>query len=303
VLDRESTFADETIVDLLKTRYIPVAIDQWYTRRQQDREGAFYRKIAGQGPRSDFDKTTQGLYIADPAGALIAYNNNRGPERIRALLEKAIVDYTPPAATPLPRDSVDARYHAALPDGAIVLRCSAKILGGYQSTGDPWQKIFQTAVSRDNLWITADEQRQLLNDEVPQSLAQRVALFHLVDNTRGEPPTWKPHEIRQLDWSIVDGRLAGEARLETDDHQRSYEATLTGVIKSSGDRITRFDIYVEGPFAGRGTFTGQPPAGKFPLAIAFQLADGSDIADSIPPHASRGWLEGYLQPQLLAPSR
>lgn len=81
MLDRESTFADPEIVKLLQTKFIPVAIDQAYQRRQKDAEGDFYRKIAGQGPRSNFRSTTQGLYAATPDGKLLFYNNNRGPER------------------------------------------------------------------------------------------------------------------------------------------------------------------------------------------------------------------------------
>jgi hypothetical protein len=61
VLDRASTFADPEIIAALKSRFVPVALDQAYQRRQNDAEGEFYRKIAGQGPRNDFDDTTQGL--------------------------------------------------------------------------------------------------------------------------------------------------------------------------------------------------------------------------------------------------
>ncbi|SVD90759.1 uncharacterized protein METZ01_LOCUS443613, partial [marine metagenome] len=71
VLDRASTFADAEIVKLLQTRFVPVAIDQAYQRRQQDAEGNFYRKIAGQGPRNNFQGTTQGIYIAAPDGRLM----------------------------------------------------------------------------------------------------------------------------------------------------------------------------------------------------------------------------------------
>ena len=39
---------------MLRTQFIAVAIDQAYQRRQQDAEGEFYRKIAGQGPRNNF---------------------------------------------------------------------------------------------------------------------------------------------------------------------------------------------------------------------------------------------------------
>jgi hypothetical protein len=31
------------------------------------------------------------------------------------------------------------------------------------------------------------------------------------------------------------------------------------------------------------------------LAIAFTLADGSDVADGVPPQGSRGWVQGYIK--------
>lgn len=86
MLDRESTFAQPEIVELLKTKFIPVALDQAYQRRQQDREGEFYRQIAGQGPRNDFNGTTQGFYVATPDGQLLLYNNNRDPDKLARLL-------------------------------------------------------------------------------------------------------------------------------------------------------------------------------------------------------------------------
>ena len=77
---------------MLKTRFVPVAIDQAYQRRQQDTEGEFYRKIASQGPRGNFNDTTQGFYIATASGALLLYNNNRNPAKIRRLMKKKLAD-------------------------------------------------------------------------------------------------------------------------------------------------------------------------------------------------------------------
>lgn len=54
-------------------------------------------------------------------------------------------------------------------------------------------------------------------------------------------------------------------------------------------------MVASGKFRGHGRYTKNPPAGFFPLAISFTLADGSDVADAIPPQGSRGWLESYLQ--------
>ncbi len=299
MLDRESTFADPEILALLKERFVPVAIDQWYTRRQEDSEGEFWRQIAGQGPRNDFSRTTQGLYVAAADGRLIAFNNNRGPERIRNLLQAAVDDYSHPEGTgPLERKTTDGKYKAELPGGAVVVRVSARIEGGYEETDDPWQKLFQSAVSRDNLWITADEQRSLAAGTVPDDLALRIVRFHLVDNTRGEPPAWSVDEIREMKWTVEEGKISGAASLETSDGKRGYEATWRGALGFDETRkLNRFDLFVEGSFWGTGQHTVEPPPGKFPLVIAFTLADGTDPGDTIPPHASRGWLDGYWFPR------
>lgn len=296
MLDRASTFADPEIIALLKERFVPVAIDQWYTRRQQDATGEFWRQIAGQGPRSDFSRTTQGLYLADPAGKLIAYNNNRGPERIRKLLGEAAEGYQPPGdASPLVDDKPDPRFTPVLPEGAVVIRVSARVEGGYPATDDPWQKIFQQAVSRDNLWVTADELKALAGGEFPAALVRRIARFHLVDNTRGEAPAWDADEIREASLRVDEGRISGRVRLATADGQRTFDAELKGAVTFGGEgRLRAFELLAEGDFSGAGPFTRDPPPGKFPLTVAFQLADGTDPADALPPHGSRGWVEGYL---------
>ncbi|SVC84220.1 uncharacterized protein METZ01_LOCUS337074, partial [marine metagenome] len=122
VLDRESTFKDPEIVRLLKSRFIPVAIDQAYQRRQKDAEGEFYRKIAGQGPRNNFKGTTQGLYLATASGKLLGFNNNRGGDRIRSMMKKALDGFEAPAAAVIKRSKVDARYNPKPPEGGLVVR-------------------------------------------------------------------------------------------------------------------------------------------------------------------------------------
>jgi hypothetical protein len=300
VVDRASTFAEPTIVDLLKTRFVPVAIDQAYQRRQDDAEGDFYRRIAGQGPRNDFEGTTQGFYIATAGGDLLLYNNNRDPGKLRRLMTEKLAEFeASPAAEraveAIASDEVDARYNVQPPEGGLVLRVRAKVLGGYEPTDDPWRRIFQESVSRDNLWITAAEHGALARGEVPESLRRRIARFHLVDNTRGEPPMWEGGEIRSLEMRLRDGRLTGTVCLETDRGDRGYEAELRGVVEVKGGRVVRLELVALGEFWGAGPFTGVAPEGRFPLAVTFELADGTDLADRIPPQGSRGWLEGYLR--------
>ncbi len=296
MLDRASTFSDPEIIASLKTDFIPVAIDQAYQRRQKDAEGEFYRKIAGQGPRRNFDDTTQGLYVAGPDGALLGFTNNRGSERVMELLKKGLEKYQPSEVASINPGKLDARYNPQPPEGGLVIRVQAKVMGGYKKADDKWEAIFQTSVSRDNLWITEEEHEALVKGSFPKTLQERIARFHLVDNTRGEPPMWSQDEISHLNIDVKNGLIEGTAGLRTKSNDRGYDARLRGNIDVKEGKLSRFEMISEGEFWGHGPYTQNPPSGKFPLAISFTLADGTDVADAIPPQASRGWVQGYLKP-------
>jgi hypothetical protein len=300
VLDRASTFAHPEIVELLQTRFVPVAIDQAYQRRQQDTEGEFYRQIAGQGPRSNFNNTTQGFYIATAGGKLLLYNNNRDPEKLKRLMKQKLAEFASnedlrSAVAAIKPEKIDPRFNVKPPEGGLVLRVHAQVLDGYEPTTDPWKAIFQAALSRDNLWLGKSEHEALVRGELPASVQKRIARFHLIDNTRGEPPMWREDEIRKLEMQLRDGQLTGRVHLETARGDRGYEADLYGVVETKDGRVTRFDLVAKGDFWGQGPFTGGAPKGRFPLAVSFALADGSEAADQIPPQGARGWVPGYLQ--------
>ena len=285
---------------MLRTRFVPVAIDQAYQRRQKDAEGEFYRKIAGQGPRSNFQSTTQGLYIATAQGKLLLYNNNRDPAKVQRLLKEKLnifqqnlAEYS--RAVAIKPGKVDARYNVSPPKGGLVVRVRAKVLGGYEPTTDRWRAIFQSALSRDNLWISAAEHQALVQGQIPVSLQKRIARFHLVDNTRGEPPMWRDKEIRQLKMTVRGNRIEGQVLLRTDSGDRGYQAELFGELEVKAGKVVRLDLLARGDFWGDGPYTRNAPKGRFPLAVSFTLADGTDVADRIPPQGSRGWLPGYLR--------
>lgn len=287
-------------MELLKTRFVPVAIDQAYQRRQQDTEGEYYRKIAAQGPRSNFQGTTQGFYIATAAGKLLLYNNNRDPEKVLRLIKERLRQFDSSGAATADTETikakkVDPRWNVKPPSGGLVVRVHAKILDGYEPTTDRWKRIFQTAMSRDNLWISAAEHHALVRGVVPATLQQRIARYHLVDNTRGEPPMWEPSEIKSLNMSIADETLTGRVQLSTAKQDRGYEAQIRGAIEVQDGKVTRLDFVSLGQFHGEGRYTGGAPEGDFPLAISFTLADGTDIADAVPPQGSRGWVQGYIR--------
>ena len=295
MLDRESTFANPAIVKLLQTRFIPVAIDQAYQRRQKDNEGKFYQKIANQGPRKIGRGTTQGLYTADASGRLLAFTNNRGAQRVQRMLQTALQKHQPGKVAAITKGTPDARYNPQPPKGGLVVRVTSKILGGYEEPENEWRRIFQTSLGRDNLWVRADEHAALAKGQLPKSLLKRLARYHLVDNTRGEPPMWRENEIQKLEGKITNDQLRATVQLRTAKGDRGYDAQLLGKVETKNGKITRLDLVASGQFWGEGSYTRNAPKGKFPLAIAFTLADGKDAADTVPPQGSRGWLPGYIK--------
>lgn len=295
MIDRVSTFADARIIELLKTQAIPVALDQAYQRRQQDAEGDFYRKIADQGRPSSDGGTTQGLYIANADGSLLGFTNNRGPDRVLKMIREGISKKKKGIVETIEPGKSDPRFSPSAPPGGMVVRVQAKVLDGYDTPKNAAEDAFQSALSRDNLWVTAAEQQELIQGRVATSLLHRIAKFHLVDNTRGEPPMWTDSEIQAATATIINARLTGEFKLASQRGDRAFDAVLYGIIEHESGHVRRLDLVVKGTFRGEGPYTRGAPKQPFPLGISFTLADGTDAADSIPPQGSRGWVAGYLQ--------
>ena len=84
MLDRASSFAERDVVRMLSRHYVPVALDEWYAVRRQDEAGELYRKIVYQREGMRPGRTTQGLYLAEPDGALVVGWNNRDPGKLES---------------------------------------------------------------------------------------------------------------------------------------------------------------------------------------------------------------------------
>lgn len=290
-----SVFSDKDLIDVLSSKFVPVAIDQWYERRQKDSKGDFYRKIAGQGPRKDFQQTTQGMYVATADGQLLGYINHHEVGRVRKMVDAALAKFEPGDAAEVKPKVVDQDYARVPPKDGLVVRVHTQILGGYEEPDHEYRRIFQEAIARDNLWISADEKAQLIKGTLPKSLSIRIAKFHLIDNTRGEPPMWTSEEVRSAEFSLKDGILSGEFHVETKDGKRGFEGNIYGHVDSDGSSLKRFDLVAKGRYWGNGQHTTKPPKGKFPIAMSFRLPDSEDPADLIPPQGTKGWLGGYWQ--------
>lgn len=210
-------------------------------------------------------------------------------------LKTFIQKFQPTKSSAIDVKSRDKRYALSAPAGGLVVRVRAKVLDGYPETNNRWQKIFQSAVSRDNLWISEDEHIVLAKGNFPELLGRRIARYHCLDNTRGEAPAWRKHELRSCEFEMQKGVVTGKARLATDDGKRTYEVRFRGHVEVADGQVTKFTMAARGLFFGRGPYTPNPPPGKFPLAITFELADGKDTADALPPQIARGYVDGYFR--------
>jgi hypothetical protein len=326
VADREFVFSNPEVQKLIREKFVPLAMDDWYLRRQQDEHGKFFREMTRESPRGNAgDNTRQGRYVFTATGKFLGFNNNRGPERILAMLRDALAKWErlPDAErkpAPLTDDvKLQPQYDRTPPKGGAVVKVYTRVLdraadgtltactpppreeGNFQHRG--------LAAAVDHLWLTADDIQSLLPDKnakpgaatpLPRALAQRIARFHLTDSTRGEPPHWRRDEVKSLTLTLTPetanrARLSGSFHLETKDGQRGCTGRLDGWLEHKNGKLTAFQAAATGEHSGDGPFTRGSRPGKSPIGFAFVLCADPKPADAIPPQAAR-WLEGYYDP-------
>ena len=197
---------------MAKEDFIPVSADDWYERRRKDAIGAFFRKVADQGPRKgEGGGTRQGIYCLTAAGKLLAYKNaGQNADVMRAVLKDALDAWKklpeeqrkPGAVAIEDLDKLDGSFSRKLPAGAVVVKVYTRILD-HDKTGVLCKGTCSTLggdkAARDHLWLTEIDIKAFVPAEpkvgtkypVPVAVSERIARFHLIDNTRGEPPMWK----------------------------------------------------------------------------------------------------------------
>jgi hypothetical protein len=242
------------------------------------------------------DQTTQGFYMAGPGGKLLRGWNNRDVPKARSYLREALQGYRPEEAPRLGRGE-DTRLARPLEEGGIVLDVFSRVIEArWPPARDSWDEIPRSSTGRDHLWVRKSEVGELVLGRMPESLVRRIARFHLIDNTRGEPPLWRSREVRAAEIKLTpeDGRLriSGTVKLATEAGDRGYEPSLLGYLESRDGKVTRLDLVARGEFWGQGRYTGGAPVGRFTLAVAFALA-GAGEASRVPPQGARD-LGDYL---------
>lgn len=290
---RATAFNDPKVVDLLKTRFVCVGIAHNGAGRRKDAEGDFARKLIGKGG------TLQGLHVINASGELVGYVYDFRPQSVLAMLEKALKKYKHVEAPPIDFTQKDKRFE--MPEGGLVVVTTAKVLDGHDPVKSAkgtiqydMENAWKTSLGREHLWLKKDEVQALVKGELPEIVKKRIVRYHLVDNTRGTPTGWTEGEIKKLEMTLEQGRLKGSVHLETKDGTRGYQAELLGFVEIKEGKVSRFDIVALGQFWGHGTYTPGAPKGRFPLAIAFTLADVNDPLYKLVPDAVRCYAD-YLR--------
>lgn len=302
---RGLAYADPDVIRALQTSFVAVACDDWYLRRQKDKLGEYYRKMSDQGPRKG-NGTRQGLYIFTADGTLLAFRNTFDPGAVKALVKQGLDQWQAlPEASRKPRPftesvgKLDPAFERVVPAGARVVRVHARELereGTSYREADP-RNGRPNLASLDHLWIKPDEWKELAStQQVPAALARRIARFHLVDNTRGEPDLWGKNDVKTFEMKleaestqkgVVTYKVRGSFRLERG--SMGFEGTLGGAIAFDTNRqeLVRFDLVAVGDHWGESTYCKGARTGKAPVGVAFVLADGKQEADKVPPQAAR----------------
>jgi hypothetical protein len=328
VVGRVLTFADPEIIKMAQTMFVPVAADDWYQRRRQDTEGAFFRKVADQGPRKgQGGSTRQGIYIFTATGQLLIYRNHEDPVVMKNAIRQGLKEWQklpadqrePGAVKVADADKVDKNYLREPPRGSLILNVYTRILDK-TGKGDYCHGTCDfpggERAAHDHLWLAPEDWKALIpadpkigaKTKVTERLTLRIARFHLVDNTRGEPPFWRRDQVRAAQlFSIVEQvsdkgmtlRLEGSCFLATAADakaERGYDVQLQGTVHVDAAKkvIDRFDLVALGKHWGSGSLTRGARAGRTPLGVVFTLAGGDQQADRVPPQAARD-LRDYLQ--------
>lgn len=243
---------------------------------------AWFLQMAGQhNTRIKSGQTSQGFYVASPGGTSYGYNNNRSVERVLGMMDKALDAAR--ANAPSAKVEVPAPETEFAPRGVSVVRVFTRIRP-VPAGSDP----SNSNVARDHLWIYPGEVRALLQlppggGPLPESLARRLARFHFVDNVRGEPNMWGDGDIAKLELQAtrdldVQGkrafRITGSFAVGSVRDARGVEGKFEGwlAVDEGKQSVTEFYAVADAQAWGAGSYTRNPPPGRFPLVIGMQIA-------------------------------
>jgi hypothetical protein len=289
VLAREAVLSNPEIVELLRSHFVAIAVDNVDNLNMTAAEKDF---LADKGLKF----STQGMSVFTAGGKVLGMGGGFEPADVRQMLLTALEKYRPEhAPTVPPRDDNDPGLQKP-PDGSLVLYVTWKVVGEYDRTQSPlltpierYNRQVQDATGVDRLWVRNDEAADLAGGTFPESLRKRV-LPHLTYTLAGG----RDGKVKSFDLDVHEGRLIGSFQAVD-----AEPCQLLGFIDVNDGDVTRFDLVVKGP----GTWVEDcgfsaglrmlPKGAKVPVALLFSLAGPDDELALVPPHRARH--QGYLR--------
>jgi len=294
-VDRVSAFGNDETVELLRTKFVPVAVSLQEELRAQDAAGEFFRKVADQRP--DPKHTKQGYYIATPEGKLLKGWMYPRPDdgTMKRFLKEAAASYRAPEGAESPGDTrLERSVERVVPAGAAVVEVRSKVSDAvWPASAAERFDVVKASVGHDRLWVLKEEVEALGQGRVPDGLLERLVRFNLGDNTRCILEKWAPQAVRQARVELKPSGpgfiLKGTVLLEHG--HRGYEAKLHGLVEVRDGALKKFDVAARGKAWGRHSGVPFAPFGKFTLAVGFALAQPGASFETLPVH---NWAEDYL---------
>ncbi len=315
---RAAAWSDPKVQDLA-SRFVPVADEVGYLQTAKGPECDLFRKIAEQGHYAGRTKPTatrQGIYAATTDGTLLASINTADPAAMAEMLEKALAKWDElPDEARAPETELDAdRAHASraesrFPRTGISLVEYTRDLP-HEGGPDDWRK---DSWNIDHVWLTRKEARGFFPLErtvgsrrvVPEHLARRMAMFHLVDFAYGQTSCYSPSDVEKASLSsevtavegetvrvriegafrtVARGRWPVNSREPVGEQERGFEGTLVGhaTYDFAEDRLIAIELVVVGNRWG-GTQYNCRHDGLEPSPVGFVLRLEDDEAARVPP--------------------
>lgn len=310
--------SDPNIVRRVQNEFIPAtgehillsrgAFSQWYVGMVQQARPGF------RGPNQ---QSTQGYYVVGADGTGVLHDANTfSVERLNQFLDRGLQRWRqagPRAASTITPEQQRQAEPVPPPPGTSVIRLFTRIRPVPAGAHFTNQRL-----GLDYMWITQEEVRQLAQEgnsgqpfALPTSMVSRMVLFHMVDNVRGQVPTYQPQSVSRATFNARAAGGTGNMRRFTfaGDYakrdsrpprwnDRGQEGRVEGEfeVDVSASRITRLRAVAESQGWSDATFSPYPPpSGRYPIVCALIEAN-DDIAQRVTPEpAAQGNTRFYLQ--------
>lgn len=314
-----------------------VADETWRLQRGSDAECVQFQRMADQGHYGGKSGTRQGIYVCTPEGQLLSSVNSLDPAVVRSTLEGGLEAWERLARPAQPiqsgRGAAAAatfserrRWEDGFPvEGLVLFSCNRTLPDA--RTPPPASPAGRWNV--DHVWFNHAEARQWLPNslqvgarrELPSSIVERLARFHLVDSVGGQTLPFAVEELEHcaITTQVVDrdrnevtllitGSTAAEAdgewRMGDNDWRpqrpwpRGIETELMGeaIYDAAKQRFVMFKMVAVGRWHGGTEFNGRSESESG--AIGFVFALGTDTpAGRVAP----AFVDVYDAPWLQAP--